>query len=209
MPCCFDEKKWLSQVRKRHAKALASGKSVELADTDLNKDVLVIDGIGRVIEWCNRRGIDVEFTSKPAGHYIFEAKTVICTFRASPMFQLATILHECGHYLVDAVEENKAIESKKYENGYPAANDTRDTSFSRSFAHRIDVIAEEMDAWTRGWKLANRLGIKIDRREFVQIRNSALKTHIRWLVAATDALVPENFLDLDKLAAEHEKEEVS
>tara|TARA_Y100001938_G_scaffold148908_1_gene233984 strand:+ start:401 stop:895 length:495 start_codon:yes stop_codon:yes gene_type:complete len=72
--------------------------------------------------------------------------------------RIYSLLHECGHVL--------AMTSKGYKKKFPLLHKQR---FGRKKinknknAYRIEILAEEIDAWKRGKKLAKRLGISLDK----------------------------------------------
>lgn len=89
--------------------------------------------------------------------------------------QLYTLLHECGHIIV--------FNRKDYKNNYPTANkmllsSTINKTIARSKKFKIDELFEEMDAWREGRKLAKKLKIYINEKNFNDEMYKALQTYI-------------------------------
>jgi len=49
-----------------------------------------------------------------------------------------------------------------------------------SYAYRLSVLEEEIDAWKRGKKLAKRLNIKIDEIKFEKYKAKYTMTYVDW-----------------------------
>lgn len=119
----------------------------------------------RVLEWCEARGIEVETHSAPSEYEI--ASRTIRVQRGSAEAMLISLLHECGHALCDRSR------AKLWPNGY--AN----LAASGSLQHDIECLAEEIEAWRRGERLAKRLGVRLNLRRYRRARNAALATYAR------------------------------
>ena len=50
----------------------------------------------------------------------------------------------------------------------------------KSKKYKVDVISEEIEAWQRGKKLAERLGIYINEDKFNEIMNKCIFTYVEW-----------------------------
>lgn len=74
----------------------------------------------------------------------------------------------------------------RYGMGYSKINDC---DVKKTLHHRFDVLDEEIEAWFRGLKLANRLKIKIDKETFHTLRLQHLKSYAKW------AVEPKQFID--------------
>ena len=70
----------------------------------------------------------------------------------APRTQLYMALHECGHVLI---------------------------GHHRKTPKPIDVLAEEIEAWTRARRLATRLGIRVNPRAWRSLRNRCLVSYAR------------------------------
>lgn len=126
-----------------------------------------------VIKWCYARHVTVEFRNLPS-KYLPSSKKIVINKRSSRKHQLMILLHECGHHLIDS----SPVATKRYKNGW----DAEDPKILKTFTHRIDVLAEEIEAWDRGWNLALRLGVltESNRQAFDKVRTSMLKSYIKW-----------------------------
>jgi len=88
--------------------------------------------------------------------------------------QMYSLLHECGHAL--------AFESKGYTNRFPtmAAKRFKTAKVNRrTNTFKVESIIEEYDAWARGLKLAERLGIEIDKEDYGKYASRYVMTYVR------------------------------
>jgi hypothetical protein len=88
--------------------------------------------------------------------------------------KLYTLLHECGHALI---RENLGRFEKEYTVQVEAWGDARK---ERSARYKVETLEEEIEAWKRGKRLANRLGIRINENRFNIHKTESLMTYIRW-----------------------------
>lgn len=155
MASSFDAGLW----RLRSARRFAASKN----DPALLRDFSAIENVERVVMWCTRRGLSVEFMKVPhTGGHCSNTKIVINS-RSVPEQQLFILLHECGHSLLGTFNEPNH-------------------RTMRSVAYRVGVVAEEDEAWCRGLKLARRLQLNIDVEKFHRAKASALKTYMAWVL---------------------------
>jgi len=88
--------------------------------------------------------------------------------------QLYSLLHECGHAL--------AFESEGYKNRFPtmAARRFKTAKVNpRTNTFKVEGIIEEYDAWQRGFKLATRLGIEVDKKDYDKYASRYVMTYVR------------------------------
>ena len=88
--------------------------------------------------------------------------------------QVYSLLHECGHAI--------AYNSKGYKESFPtlAAYRFKDSKINRRRnAVKCEVIAEELDAWKRGLKLAGRLKININKEDYNNYASRWVMTYVR------------------------------
>ena len=83
-----------------------------------------------------------------------------------------TLLHECGHYLL-----NETIESfKETHPMYPSEVD--DKRIEKSTAYRVCILSEELMGWERGWRLAKRLNLHVDQQNYHSCMVDALWSYV-------------------------------
>jgi hypothetical protein len=164
----FDIEKWRARAWKRH-QARASRNNGVYAYLSYMEELLAVERMSRLVEWCNKKKLGVRFEKRDNASYYSETREIVITTHASPVYQLYYMLHECGHFLIGGNSERFAM-------GYPAIG----THASRTFHHRIACLEEEFEAWNRGWSLAQRLKLGISREQFDDIRVKCLKTYVKW-----------------------------
>lgn len=178
----FDPNAWRDRASSRLERELARGTKKDNASKRYASDVLAIDALEKLIAWLKRRGIKVTFEPESKGGLWFRNKrTIRINVRSRPREQYHILLHECGHIIVDL--STAAHTEGKYACGYEQVSDLKDPKQRKinvTFKHRIDVIAEEIDAWHAGKKLANRLDLVLDQDAYDSSRARALKTYVKW-----------------------------
>lgn len=168
----FSKGEWLRRARVRLARRAAVSKSE--AEKQHALEYIAIDGIERVVAWAASRGLKVDFHSKiDVGRYYSGTRTVEVSSRFGPEKQLIIALHELGHYLIEAGGRTGEL----FPHGY---NRIEEGNPSRDALHKIDVVAEEFEAWHRGWNLSKRLKIPVDRVYYDTIRAEYLKSYFKW-----------------------------
>ena len=174
----LDLKIWNEKAYKKYNRTrLRKGRKASMislndAKSELKKDLSHNKKLKKIASWCDTKGVGLQFSGKPCVVEYHESVMVInINVRCSPETQVYSLLHECGHTLVG--EKNK-----KFGNGY----DAEDPNVLKSLMHRTDVLYEECEAWHRGYKLAQRLGIKLNKRAFDIYKSQCLKTYVKWFV---------------------------
>lgn len=133
---------------------------VALSLTPRSKPVLQ-----RVLDWCADRGIAVEFGAH-RDSYEIATRTIYIRAGQSPFCTLTGLLHECGHALLDRTR------AQRWPHGYASPR-------PRGLKHSIEVLLEECEAWHRGERLAQRLGVKLDVRRYRRMRDACLADYAR------------------------------
>lgn len=167
----FDRQLWIERAHRRHKRApnARAGAKLEL-------DLRSIDQLQTLVDWCIDRKIMVEFKQLQNGEYDGAARSIAINNRASPERQLYILLHECGHHLI-----GEPSPDGRFGCGHRAYIDDN-PNLKRTTVHRVDVVDEELEAWARGLKLANRLGIKLDLNRYNRVRSMYVRSYMLWAV---------------------------
>jgi len=141
------------------------------------KKMLFEAGIARLIDWLWVKRWDIEFDHMSSDEMDPNAKCVTINARQGIEKQLYSLLHECGHILVQSneIRYNKKFPATAKRNCYLSHR-----QLEKSKKYKIDVIAEEIEAWERGKNLANRLGIYIDETRFNEVKVECVYTYVEW-----------------------------
>ena len=119
--------------------------------------------------YCNKKGFAVLRQAVKQDAIYFQEKRIVLEDNHSDEISLYCLLHEMGHYVV--------LNKKNYSNVYEHIYD----NFSKSsLTHKIAILQEELDAWGEGLKLANRLGIKVNRRKYEITKSKCISTYLTW-----------------------------
>lgn len=148
-------------------------------------DLKAITGTERLIDWAYTKHITVVFETAfnkvNAIGATYIDKTVTINAQIGIINQMMFLLHELGHFLLE--------ESKTYLSNYPYGWKSKVYSNPRrqtACIHRLDVVGEEFEAWTRGRMLAERLGIDLDREKFDAVRVVTLRSYLEWVLRVGD-----------------------
>ena len=55
-----------------------------------------------------------------------------------------------------------------------------DLRIAKSKAYRVSIVAEEIEAWKRGRRLAKKLGHRVDDKKFDKMISENVMTYIDW-----------------------------
>jgi hypothetical protein len=128
-----------------------------------------------VEEWLGRRLYKLESTQNT-----WEADSMAMTVRYGTTeekyarrYHLPLLLHECGH-----VESSRldALQSKRIWTpplGLQGSALPSDEWY-------IQILSEESRAWDLGYDISRELSFRIPKESFVFIRNSCLRTYMKW-----------------------------
>lgn len=134
-------------------------------------------GMSRLIDWLDNKGWDLEIDYCCQDELRPEVKQIMINGRQGIEKQLYSLLHECGHLLV---QQNW----NKYEKDYPTTARmncyARNRQLERSPKYKVDIISEEIEAWKRGKTLSKRLGVYINEEKFNALASQCVYTYISW-----------------------------
>jgi hypothetical protein len=115
-------------------------------------------------------GIDVIFGKKEKDAYYYDDDCIGINTNHTKEIQLYCLLHEAGHLILRKNEKFKEL--------YPEVGDKGKSQLSR-----VDIIREEIDAWTEGRELAKYLDIEIDEYRWRRYWKHQVYKYIRWAVS--------------------------
>jgi len=167
----YNREHWLGMMRKRLSR-VSGAERVSLESKDLH----YIDGIEKVLSWCEKKKLVVDWVRSGGGSYDFTERVIAVSLFSVPRIQLQVLLHECGHHMI-----GRPKAGHRFSMGYGSS---MDYLINKSDLHRIDILDEEFEAWDRGWKLGRKLGalLQSDRDEFNRYRVRMLKGYVNWAV---------------------------
>ncbi len=131
------------------------------------------EALNKLDAWGQRKGLQI---CKGYGidAYFHEEKHVVYNTKIKKKKnQVYSLLHECGHAL--------AFSSKGYKDNFPTMHTLRFKEApvnKRRNVFKCEEIAEEWDAWKRGFNLAKRIGIDLDREDYYNHEESGWLTEI-------------------------------
>tara|TARA_A200000159_G_C7276169_1_gene319471 strand:- start:423 stop:911 length:489 start_codon:yes stop_codon:yes gene_type:complete len=145
--------------------------------TSPQKEALVADDwkkqFNEISEWLANKGYTVRCRTGVEDCVLFNSKMVYINSRNHPETKYYTLLHECGHVLIDKDAVN-------FEKGVPMYARSEDGRKARSKAYRVSTVAEELEAWKRGRRLALRLGHTVDDKKYDKQITDNVMSYIEW-----------------------------
>ncbi len=132
-----------------------------------------VDQIDAVKDWVATKGFAVIEYTDLEDAIIYQKKRIYLNSRKHAQSRFYTLLHECGHLLVDRTSE-------KFSQEHPMYAQTTDGRVQRSAAYRVSLVAEEIEAWKRGRRLAARLGLYVDDAKYDAQMTQCLMSYINW-----------------------------
>ena len=120
----------------------------------------VIQSLDKIESWLDKKGFVLCKSNKRTiqDEVDFERKVVFLSLRSSPINQLYSLLHECGHVIVRG---KKAYKEDFKEYIKSSEEDGRETITSS-----VQEVEEEIQAWREGEALARKLLINLDRAKY-------------------------------------------
>ena len=126
-----------------------------------------------VSSWLTKKGYEVRCDTGTEDCVSFNRKMVFINSRSHPETKYYTLLHECGHVLVNT-------DSTNFEKEMPMYARSTDGRSARSKAFRVSTVAEELEAWKRGRRLAMRLGHSVDDAKYDKQITDNVMSYIEW-----------------------------
>lgn len=136
----------------------------------------------KLVDWVESKGFAVVCETDTEDRIEFETKTIYINSRNWAECRYYTLLHECGHLLIDKRVNSfaKNIPCPLYA---VAGSDRRTT---KTDAYKVSLVAEEIDAWRRGRRLAGRLDLPVNRKKFDEEMARSLMSYIEHVAKGTE-----------------------
>lgn len=109
--------------------------------------------------WLNSKGYEVVLETDADDRIVWETKQVFINSRSHPETRYYTLLHECGHLLISQG-------AKQWAKDVPMYATVEDLRVEKSKAYRVSLVAEEIEAWKRGRRLAKRFKHHVDNEKY-------------------------------------------
>lgn len=132
-----------------------------------------IKQIDQLSDWIYNKKYKLVFKTDEDDCVDFNTKTVHINSRLHPENRYYTMLHECGHILINS-------ESSRFEKEMPMYARSDDGRNARSKAYRVSTIAEEIEAWKRGRRLAARLNHEVNDIKYDKQITENVMSYIEW-----------------------------
>ena len=122
-------------------------------------------------QWVKRKKYSVKCYTDADDRLDFETLTIHINSRQHAENRFYTLLHECGHLLI-------SNSYKQFQKDHPVYAFSTDTRKSRGKAYQVSLVAEEIEAWKRGRRLANRLKLYVNNEKFDKVMSECVMTYI-------------------------------
>lgn len=127
-------------------------------------DPFWMDQCEAVRDWLDDKDIMLMFSKELDNEFSPDGKYINIRPIKNKEEMFYTLLHECGHVLVET--NNKGFKDNYKTKDF---NDWDKMVRTRDSALKVSVLADEMEAWNRGRKLAKRLNLAYDEKEFKKL----------------------------------------
>lgn len=181
----FNKDLWRKRATARWERRRSSGSSCQLkSDERLNTDMTSIEMLDRLVNWCSRKKITIDFkhlSGSENGSFYGQKMLIEVSSRLRPEAQLHVLLHECGHYqiLCAAVQHDKrSRDASRFDKVVFEQHDR--SVLPRGIELKMLEVEEEFEAWFRGKRLASRLGIQLDLDSFEKTKVDSVRTYVDW-----------------------------
>lgn len=121
--------------------------------------------------WAEKKGYSVKCYTDAEDRLDFESTTIHINSRQHAENRFYTLLHECGHLLI-------SNSCEQFQKDHPVYAFSVDSRRSRGKAYQVSLVAEEIEAWKRGRRLASRLGLYINDKKFNNVMSECVMTYI-------------------------------
>lgn len=139
---------------------VSNERGIDLTQTkDKNVAVDFNNQFKEVEAWVNKKGYKVLLKTDVEDQIAWDEKAIYINSRNRPENKYYTLLHECGHLLI-------AQAAKQWEKDVPMYACVADARIAKSKAYRVSLVAEEIEAWKRGRRLAGRLKHHINNEKY-------------------------------------------
>lgn len=127
--------------------------------------------LNKIEKWLLEKGYSLKWSNTDQVDY--ESQTVEICSKLSAKNKLYSLLHECGHIILS----NK----RTYNKVFKAVNKANfDGRVMKSDIYKYQQLREEMEAWENGYKLANKLKIRVDKDDYDIYAAKNFKTYIKF-----------------------------
>tara|TARA_R100001510_G_C7625548_1_gene185501 strand:- start:268 stop:714 length:447 start_codon:yes stop_codon:yes gene_type:complete len=119
--------------------------------------------------WLEKKGIALLFSKEYDNEFSPDGRYVNIRPIKNKEEMFYTLLHECGHILVEAND-------KGFKDNYKTKDfhDWNKMVATRDSALKVSVLADEMEAWNRGRKLAGRLGLAVNDKAYKKLAGQCI-----------------------------------
>ena len=132
--------------------------------------------IQRVADWLTKYHCDVVIEHGEESRFEFEGTTIYINAQEKVENQLFTLLHEAGHLLIFKGNKQFAKDYPMYAHADSVCNDGR---VVRGKAYQVSLVAEEIEAWRRGRRLAQRIGVRVNDDKYNKAMSDCVMSYIR------------------------------
>jgi hypothetical protein len=121
--------------------------------------------------WIESKGYRVTCYTDADDKLEFEEKQIHIDSRQHAESRFYTLLHECGHLLISQT-------ANQFQKDHPMYAMSCDVRRYKSKAYQVSLVAEEIEAWKRGRRLGQRLGLQINDAKFDRIMTDCVMSYI-------------------------------
>ena len=126
-----------------------------------------------VEDWVASKGYSVVTETDAEDRVEWADKTIYINSRNRIENRYYTLLHECGHMMI-------AQSWRDFDRDHPMYACSSDGRNARSKAYKVSTVAEELEAWKRGRRLARRLNHHVNDDKYDAHVTKNVMSYIEW-----------------------------
>lgn len=140
--------------------------------------------LDRIESWLDKKGFVLCKSKKKTieDEVDFERKVVFLSLRSSPINQLYSLLHECGHIIIR--------KRKNYKDKYKAYYTISEQDMPPNMQSSVEEVEEEINAWREGENLCVKLSIDINTDEYYKYASRWVMSYIVLAAIGNEHLLP-------------------
>lgn len=153
--------------------------------------------LSRLESWLDKKGFTLCKSKKVSieDEVEFERKVVFLSLRSSPINQLFSLLHECGHIVI----RNRKDYEVKYKESFKYQQQNKKPTMRAC----VEEIEEEISAWREGEKLAQKLSIYVDSDAYYRYASKWVMSYVVLHSVGNEHLLP----SLKDLVSQEDKQQ--
>lgn len=142
--------------------------------------------LGVITEWAEKEGYEITFDHTDVSQIDWERNSLNIPYKIkiqgdySIEFKVYLLLHELGHHQLRKDWDRFTKKLPNAANAEIEHFNTNDKKYKRRLTYTVACMEEEFKAWEEGFKLGEKLGIKINYNKWDNFKAKCLMSYMRY-----------------------------